>query len=348
MVIARAPLRISFGGGGTDLAAYYTRFGGLVISAAISRYCHVTLRPSAHGGVQITSADYQIWDAFPAGAVPVVQEPLALPKAVIEWFAERSPRALSSDVFLASEVPPGTGLGSSSAMTVALLRTLAAHCEIPMTAGDVAEVASWIEIDRLGMPIGKQDQYASAFGGLNSIEFTPNGVHVAPLNLASDVVAKLQQRLLLFSTGQTHNSTEILRQQRSDTMSKPLVIESLHQIKAIAVDMRAALIAGNLDQFGHLLDYAWQVKKSLSKKISSSAIDAWYATARQAGAEGGKITGAGGGGFLLLYCSPRKQKAVRAALAQCGLREMTFAFDFAGAQVMTEVSAAPDHLAVIA
>jgi D-glycero-alpha-D-manno-heptose-7-phosphate kinase len=333
-IIARAPLRISFGGGGTDLAAYYERFGGFVVSAAITRYCYVAAGPARDGGIHITSADYHAWEDFKPGAIPPVSEPLQLPKAAIEWFADRGLQDEGVTLFTTSEVPPGTGLGSSSAMAVALCRAIASYLGLPMTAADLASVACRLEIERLDMPIGKQDQYASAFGGINSITFTAGGVDVQPLGILPNVARALDRRLLLFSTGQSRNSAKILRQQRTDTGVKQDVTDSLHQLKGLASEMRLALLDGDLDRFGELLDVGWQHKKRLSGMVSSNDIDRSYAAAREAGALGGKITGAGGGGFLLLYAPPRKQAAVRAAMSSLGLREMTFNFDVDGAHVL--------------
>jgi D-glycero-alpha-D-manno-heptose-7-phosphate kinase len=334
MVIVRAPFRISFGGGGTDLAAYYSRFGGFVISAAITRYCYVVADQPSDGGIHINSADYRVCERYPRGELPAAEGQLALAKAAIAHFANHGLLARGINLFLASEVLPGTGLGSSSAMTVALIQALAAHLSIPIGAIEAAELACWLEIEHLGMPIGKQDQYASACGGLNVIEFTASGVDVTPLNLPADVITTLSSRLLLFSTGQTHNSAAILRQQQADTLTKPRVTESLHRIKALARDMREALLAEDLDLFGQLLNLSWREKRSLSKKISTVTIDHYYNAARKAGALGGKIVGAGGGGFLLLYCAAHCQEAVRETMTRFGLQEITFDFDFAGARVL--------------
>jgi D-glycero-alpha-D-manno-heptose-7-phosphate kinase len=339
--IVRAPVRVSFGGGGTDLAAYYRRFGGFVVSAAISRYCYVVARPAADRGIRITSADYRIWESYARDEIPAVQEPLILPKVAIEWFADRGLRETGVDLFLTSEVPPGTGLGSSSAMAVALVRALAAYLHLPMGTAEVAELASWLEIDRLAMPIGKQDQYASAFGGLNALTFRTDGVCVNPLDLPPDVTSALGSRLLLFASGRSRHSAQILAEQRSDTGAKPEVTESLHRLKELAEEMCAALKSEDLDRFGRLLDEGWHYKKRLSGKISSATIDEWYDAARQAGALGGKITGAGGGGFLLLYCPLECQPSVRDVMARLGLREMTFDFDFEGARVLTSAEEQP-------
>ena len=336
MVIVRAPVRISFGGGGTDLAAYYTRFGGLVVSAAITRYCYVVASAPPDGSIRINSADYRTWETYRRGEIPPVAQPLALAKAAIACFAGRGLCESGIDLFLASEVPPGTGLGSSSAMAVGLVRALAAHVRLPLDAAAVAELACHVEIEQLGRPIGKQDHYAGAFGGLNAITFTAGGVKVMPLDVPADVVAALNARLLLFATGQTRDSAAILRRQRTDTGTNPAVIAALHRIKALAAEMREALETEDLDRFGQLLDQGWREKKSLSRRVSTREIDGWYEAARAAGALGGKITGAGGGGFLLLYCPPRRQGAVRAAMAQAGLRELPFDVDGVGAQVLTD------------
>jgi len=331
MPIARAPVRISFGGGGTDLAAYYRRYGGLVVSAAITRYAYVVARQPADGGIHLGSADYGVWEHWPPGTIPPVVDPLPLPKAAVAWFAEARLLPEGVDLFLASEVPPGTGLGSSSAMAVALTRALGAYAGRPLIRAAAAEIACDLEIDRLGMPIGKQDQYASAFGGLNAIEFTDDGVRVHPLGLSPDIVAALETRLLLFATGHTRNSSRVLAQQRADTETKPEVVAALHRLKALAAAMADALTAHDLDRFGRLLDDGWREKKRVSGRVSTPEIDRWYAAAREAGALGGKVTGAGGGGFLLFYCPPRRQPALRAAMAAHGLHELTFGFDAAGA-----------------
>ncbi|MBV9020243.1 MAG: GHMP kinase [Ktedonobacteraceae bacterium] len=334
-VIVRAPVRISFGGGGTDLAAYYTRFGGLVVSATITRYCYVVADRATDGGIHINSADYRLWESYPRGVLPTVQEPLALPKAAIACFAKYGLLEKGVNLFLSSEVPPGTGLGSSSAMAVALVYALSLHLALPVDPLDVAELACQLEIEQLGMPIGKQDQYASAYGGLNAIHFTDSAVRVIPLDLPAHVVTTLSSCLLLFATGHTRNSADILHQQRADTQTNPATVTSLHRIKALAEEMSVALLAGNLDRFGQLLDLAWCEKRSLSKHISTAAIDCCYKAARQAGALGGKITGAGGGGFLLLYCPLSHQQGVRATMTDMGLREMTFELDFTGTQILT-------------
>lgn len=334
-IVARAPVRISFAGGGTDLPEYYERFGGLVLSAAIARYCYVIATPSAHGGIRITSADYGACETIPPGEWPDVAEPLSLPKAAIERFMEYGLGDIGVDLFLASEVPPGTGLGSSSAMAVALVRALSAHLGVNSDAATVAEEACELEIQRLAMPIGKQDQYASAFGGVNTIEFERNGTSVSALHLPRPTLNRLDERLMLFSTGRSRNSKHILCEQRRQTQTTPAVAHSLHLLKDLAREMTSVLQKGDLNQFGDLLHKGWELKKTLSGKISSSRIDALYESARDAGALGGKITGAGGGGFLLLYCAPERQSQVRSRMSEFGVEEMPFRFERDGARVLT-------------
>lgn len=331
-MIATAPVRISFAGGGTDLAAYYERFGGFVVSAAITRYSTVTALPPADGGISIHSEDFGVGQRYPRGKIPSVAEPLSLPCAAIEWFADSGLRRRGVDLVMASEVPPGTGLGSSSAMAVALVRALAGYVGQELDAGEVAEIASHLEIGRLAMPIGKQDQYASAFAGLNAIEFHAGSVEVRTLVMRARIRELLASRLLLFSTGKSRNSGDILRQQRAATLTDPTVIRSLHCLKALAQDLCTTLEGEDLDGFGDLLHAAWQQKKRLSRRISSDSIDRWYDIARDAGAGGGKITGAGGGGYLLLYCREEHQNALRHAMAGCGLEELTFGFAGTGAR----------------
>lgn len=333
-IIVRSPVRISFGGGGTDLEAYYGRYGGFVVSAAIARYAYVAVREPDDRTIRISSADYRVWESYPRGEVPPVAEPLVLPKAAVASLAGSELRERGADIFTASEVPPGTGLGSSSAMAAALLQGLHTYLGQPQPPAALAERASLLEIERLDMPIGKQDQYASAFGGVNAITFTSGHVEVVPLRMSADAILALNTRLLLFSTGKSRHSANILREQRNDTTQKPVVTAVLHRIKALAMEMHEALETEDLDAFARLLHESWEQKRTLSGRVSSGAIDGWYQMARAAGALGGKITGAGGGGFLLLYCPRERQAALRAMMAKQGLQEMPFEFDFQGTRVL--------------
>ena len=341
MLIARAPMRISFGGGGTDLAAYYAKYGGVVISTAINKYFYAIITTYEADELQIISADYRSLfrqspyeDLFWNGD-------LALPKAILHHFGIRH----GINLFIASEVPPGTGLGSSSSAAVTLVHAISTLIEQPMSKQQVAELASFIEIDKMGMPIGKQDQYASAYGGLNKITFTTEGVTVEPVNIARDVRQQLERRLMLFFTGSSRESTSILKHQRKSTEERDkFVLQALHNIKQVALDVQACLERGDLDEFGRLLHYSWQEKRRLAPNLSTGFIDECYELALSSGASGGKITGAGGGGFLMLYCHETFQDAVTRILEEHGLKRMNFHFDQQGATVVLNVATQRDHL----
>jgi D-glycero-alpha-D-manno-heptose-7-phosphate kinase len=330
MIVAHAPLRISFAGGGTDLPAYYEQHGGLVLSTTITRSVYAVLSPGDYEQVQIISSDYR---AIHAGRPHPDEEGdhLALPWAVVQAMGlERG-----ASIFLASEVPPGTGLGSSSATAVALIAAIAAFQGRPRTPAQLAELASHVEIVRLGQPIGKQDQYAAAFGGVNVFSFSPDGTAVTPLPLCPDVRRGLEAHLALYFTGSTRQARAILQEQRRRSASGDTrTIEALHALKAQVAPMRAALAAGDYAAMGALLHEAWQMKRRVSSGISTDDIDTAYATARSAGALGGKITGAGGGGFLLLLVPPDAQETVRMALAPLGLRPMRFGLEPHGAHTI--------------
>jgi D-glycero-alpha-D-manno-heptose-7-phosphate kinase len=335
MLIARAPMRISFGGGGTDLEAYYTKYGGLVISTAINKYFYAIITTDESDDLQVISADYRSLFRHSTYNDLFWNGDLALPKAILHHFGIR--RGLN--LFVASEVPPGTGLGSSSAAAVTMVRAISTLVEQPMTKQQVAELASHIEINKMGMPIGKQDQYASAFGGLNKITFSNQGVAVEPLNIDPGVLQTLGSRLMLFFTGSSRESTSILKYQRKSTENQDgSVLQALHNIKQVAIEVQACLEKGDLDEFARLLDYSWQEKRRLAPGLSTGFIDECYNLALQNGASAGKITGAGGGGFLLLYCHERAQDIVTKTLEDRGLKRMNFRFDQQGATVVLNVA----------
>ncbi|SRR6266446_17128 len=340
MLIARAPMRISFAGGGTDLEAYYSRYGGLVVSTTINKYFYTIITTDESNDLQLISADYRslfrhspyqdlFWDGD-----------LALPKAILHQFGVRR----GMNLFVASEVPPGTGLGSSSAAAVALVRALSTLLEQPMTKQQVAELASFIEINKMGMPIGKQDQYAAAFGGLNMITFTNEGIAVEPLQIVPEIQQTLERRLMLFFTGSSRVSTSILKHQRKSTEEQnESVLQALHNIKQIAMQIRTCLERGDLDEFARLLDYSWREKRRLAPGLSNNFIDECYTLALAHGATAGKITGAGGGGFLLLYCHEPSQEALTTVLENHGLKRMNFQFDYQGATVILNVAHFSHH-----
>jgi len=331
MLIVRAPTRISLGGGGTDLEAYYATHGGLVVSVAINRYCYVVAQPEDNERIEIVASNYHNLAVEPSVNGLAWNGSLALPRAAVKHFRLR--RGLR--INFGSEVPPGTGLGSSSSLAVALVQALSALIGETLDRAEIAEIASDLEINRLGMPIGRQDQYVAAFGGLNAITFSADGIQVTPVMMDAVHRQRLERNLMLFFTGSSRHSSEILRHQHRRTAhAVPVVIESLDAIKSLASDTRLALERGEIDAIGELLDMAWQRKKTLAPSISNAFIDECYALARSRGALGGKITGAGGGGFLMFYCPRRAQPAVRAALTARGLTPMEFRFDHSGVQVL--------------
>jgi D-glycero-alpha-D-manno-heptose-7-phosphate kinase len=333
MLIVRSPVRISFGGGGTDLPAYYQQYGGAVLSTAINKYFYTVLGTRSDQSIQIISSDLRICEAWSDFASLQMQDGgLEIPVAVLKDLD----REVCVDLFLASEIPPGTGLGSSASVCVNVLKTLSSYVHMPLSKNELAERAFHIARNVLQRHVGKQDEYAAAFGGLNFIEFLPDGSsQVQPIDPGPAVMTELQNSLMLFFTGAAHHSWNILAEQEKSTEQgsrKPL--DALHEIKDLAYRMRDAVQAGELREFAAMLDEGWRAKKRVSSRISTSRIDSLYEVALHNGALGGKITGAGGGGFLLLYCEPPRQEDVRTALTAEGLKEMTFHFDFQGAQVL--------------
>lgn len=333
MLIARAPVRISFAGGGTDLPAYYEQYGGCVISTTIDKYFYVFLQPSPDPTLQITSSDYQTFFRHNAATDEQLfwEGDLSLPRAILHHFDVT--RGVS--MFLASEIPPGTGLGSSSTVSVALVKAITTAKGLKLTPREVAELASYIEIEKMAMPIGKQDQYAAAFGGLNRIEFERERTTVTPLPLAPKTRAELEQHLLLFFTGSTRAASNILAQQKESSEKRdPQVLEALHAVKAMAFDLQAALERGEVGVLGDILHESWTRKKRFAKNVSNARLDELYDLARQQGARGGKIAGAGGGGFLMLFCAPDFHEPVTRALELAGLKRMAFHFEDGGARVL--------------
>ncbi|MGA8184246.1 MAG: GHMP kinase [Terriglobia bacterium] len=333
MLITRSPVRISFGGGGTDLPAYYEQFGGVVLSTAINKYFYTVLRKRGDGKIQVISSDLRTLETWEnIATMSFERSGLEIPLAVVKEMGHN----VSVDLFLASEIPPGTGLGSSASVCVNVLKALSVYLHLPLSKYELAERAYHVARNVLGNPVGKQDEYAAVFGGLNYIRFGTDGtVDVDPVELDSALLGELEENLLLFFTGATHRSQTILEEQEKSTREdRGQALESLHFIAELADRMRSTLEDGDLHTFGTLLDEAWQAKKRISGRISSEQIDTLYRIAKENGAVGGKITGAGGGGFMLLYCEPPSQEAVRQALAAAGAREMTFRFDSKGTQVI--------------
>jgi D-glycero-alpha-D-manno-heptose-7-phosphate kinase len=333
VLIVRSPVRISFGGGGTDLPAYYEQFGGAVLSAAINKYFYTILGKRSDRRVQIISSDLRVFEEWQdLSNLQLRGNPLEIPLAVLKEVDCK----VAVYLFLASEIPPGTGLGSSASVCVNVLKTLTTYLHRPLSKYDLAERAFYLARDVLGRNIGKQDEYAAAFGGINYFTFESGGqVTVEPLNNNPAILRELEGHLLLFFTGSAHNSWIILKEQEASTrQGSGAAVDALHEVKSLAAEMKNALLREDLRHLGELLHLGWMAKRRVSEKISDARIDALYDLAREQGALGGKITGAGGGGFLLLYCEPHFQQSVRDALRAQGLQEMTFAFDTQGAHTV--------------
>ncbi len=333
MLIVRSPVRISFGGGGTDLPAYYEQFGGAVLSVSINKYFYTILGARSDGRIQVISSDLRVFEAWDdISKMPLQGSELEIPLAVLKDVGCN----VAVDLFLASEIPPGTGLGSSASVCVNILKTLTSYIQKPLSKYELAERAFSVARYMLGRHVGKQDEYAAAFGGLNYITFHPDGgTYVEAIDLEGVVARELASNLMLFFTGSAHHSWTILREQENSTrVHANSTVDALHEVKSLAGKMRTALEKGELHRFGEFLHEGWKAKRRVSDKISTPRIDSLYQLAREHGALGGKITGAGGGGFLLLYCERESQGAVRQALLRENIQEMAFSFDTQGAQVI--------------
>ncbi len=327
---ARAPLRVSFAGGGTDVAPFPEREGGAVLSATIGSYAYATLRPRADGHITVESHDYGTSIGYDVGTPLVLDGELDLPKAAIARIMTLE-GALPSDgfdLFLHTNAPPGSGLGSSSAVMVAVIDLVARHCGLDLGPHDIAELAYRLERDDLGIPGGYQDQYAAAFGGFNFMEFRRDGeVVVNPLRVRSDTVHELEHNMLLAYTGRTRVSDHIIEDQvsRYETGNEDAVA-GLRAQRDLADAMRIALLRGKVDEIGHLLGEAWREKQRMSSRIATPLISEAVDLALASGALGGKVTGAGGGGHMIFICEFERRHVVADALIGLGLTVSEFTF----------------------
>ena len=329
IIRAKAPLRISFAGGGTDVPPFPAQQGGLVLNAAINRYAYGTLRPRTDDNIQIDSHDYGLSTQFGVDEPPVFDGKLDLAKAAIRRFTGGDSRGF--DLLLHSNAPPGSGLGSSSAMMVALIGVLAEFRNLPVTDYELAELAHAIEREELGIKGGRQDQYAAAFGGFNFIELSGDRVIVNPLRVPRDVMLELEHNLLLCYTGTTRQGDHIIEDQTARyEQGDEGAVAGLMAQKELAVEMKNALLQRRMDDFGDLLHSAWEAKKRMSTRISNDRIERLYAEARKAGAIGGKVTGAGGGGYVLLYCRYDRKHAVAERMIALDATVDEFAFETSG------------------
>jgi len=324
MIVTRTPVRIPLGGGGTDLPSYYTQYGGFLVSAAIDKYIYVSVNKRFEKSIRASYSSTEIVDTPQEIKHPIIREALKFLN-------------IDSGIEITSiaDVPSNTGLGTSSSFTVGLLNALHCFKREKVSAKDLAEEACFIEIQLLGEPIGKQDQYLAAYGGVQCLELDRLGnVKVTPLSLSEDAIDQLESNTLLFYTGIRRSASEVLApQSKGASLDKEKVIENMHKIKEIGHQIKKSFEEGNLAHFGELLDLHWQTKKGLSDKITQSQIDRWYEIAKGSGALGGKVMGAGGGGFFMFYCNNGKN-GFRKAMEKEGLKEMRFRIDFEGSKVL--------------
>jgi D-glycero-alpha-D-manno-heptose-7-phosphate kinase len=343
---SKAPLRVSFAGGGTDVSPYPEEKGGAVLNCTIDKFAYATLEAVADGkgAVSVESLDFNVVVNFQKPADLVYNGELDLVKAALRVLRRQPDGSHSTDsmkLFLHSDAPVGTGLGTSSTMCVALVGAFQRYLREPWTSYDVAELAYRIERDELGEKGGRQDMYAAAFGGFNFMEFSRHRTVVNPLKIPAEVVNELAYRLLLCYTGTSHYSNDlIVSQQRSYTEHRGDTVEALDATKQLATDMKNELLRGNIDEMGRLLDAGWQLKKRFTDGISNPQIDALYARAREAGALGGKLTGAGGGGYILLFCDCARRAEVAKAMQRAGGRVEEFALEPNGLQTWSVRSGA--------
>ncbi|MBF0206330.1 MAG: galactokinase [Oligoflexia bacterium] len=326
MIIARSPLRISLGGGGTDLSSYYEKFEGFLMAAAIDKYVYVTLHRIFRPGYIIKYSQMETVEKIAEIKHPIIRECLN----IVDYNEGRL------EITSMADIPAGTGLGSSSSFTTALLKALHTYQKKFLHPRDLAEQACTVEIEKVKSPIGKQDQYIAAFGGLTCFKFNKNGyVDAQPLNLKKEILYELEDNLLLFFTGYSREASSILEEQKTRSLKNDKeMIENLHFVKEIGVQCQRALESGDLEKFGKLMNQHWEYKKCRSNNMSNERINHWYNVALKNGATGGKLIGAGGGGFLMFHAHDTKK--LRAAMHQEGLEEVRFRFDFDGTQIIIQ------------
>ena len=326
MIITRSPLRISLGGGGTDLPSYYREHSGFLIAAAIDKYVYINVHRRFVEGFLLKYSSLEEAATIDDIKHPIIREALRLVD-----IQERNLEITSM-----ADIPAGTGLGSSGSFTTALLKALHALKKNLVHPAELAEQACCIELEKLGEPIGKQDQYISAYGGITAFRFLRDGrVEAAPLKLSEETLFNLEDNLLLFFTGYARSASAILKEQDDKSRkADPAMTDNLHFIKELGKQSQTALESGKLEEFARLMDVHWQRKKERSKGMSNDDINAWYDCAMANGALGGKVIGAGGGGFLMFYADDKVK--LRHAMREKGLTEVRFRFDFEGTRILNQ------------
>ena len=324
MIIARSPLRVTLGGGGTDLPSYYGKFGGFLIAAAIDKYVYITLHDTFVPDLIVKYSELERVAEARELKHPILREAFAMLEA----------SGHSLELSSMADIPAGTGLGSSGSFTTALLKALHAHRRNLVHPAELAEQACEIELGRLKEPIGKQDQYIAAYGGITCFKFLENGkVEAWPLKISRETRDNLEDNLLLFFTGYSRSASAILKEQDQKSKSDDKgMIENLHFVKDLGLQSQKALESGNLAEFARLMDVHWQRKKQRSGGMSNLKINEWYDLAMGNGALGGKLIGAGGGGFLMFYAEEKAK--LRHTMTKAGLQEVRFRFDFEGTKLL--------------
>ncbi|MCD6111079.1 MAG: GHMP kinase [Thermoplasmata archaeon] len=331
IIRSKVPLRISFGGGGTDVSPYCDIYGGAVINATIDRFATVSLKPIERDEIVIKSIDYDTTVHYQMDSALVYDGQLDIIKGVVKVIREEYGLPGGVEISIQNDAPPGSGLGSSSAICVSLIGAFQRWLNLPLSPYEIAEMAYRVEREDVGVKGGRQDQYAAAFGGFNFMEFTKEGTIVNPLRLRRDIVNELNFSLVLAYVGGSHESSQILSRQISNVeRSVEEVLDAMHHLKELAVKMKNALLTGSLGKFGQYLDESWRWKKRMAEGITNRRIEEIYQKAVEAGALGGKISGAGGGGYMFFFSDAEKRYDVERALQEIGAEVVKFTFTDTG------------------
>lgn len=327
IIRSKSPLRISFGGGGTDVPPYCDNHGGSVINATINKYSYGTLIPNSSGKITVKSLDLDLTDSYDKAENYNFEGNIDLASVVLRNFKPKQ----GFDMYIHCDAPPGSGLGSSSTVIVSLIGLFKEWMGRSLNSYDVAKLAYKLERVDLGLQGGKQDQYASSFGGFNFIEFKNDSVIVNPLKISRSIINEIEYRSILVYTGQTRLSANIIKE-HTERYNEGKNIKYLDETRLISERIKDCLLMGDIESFGHLLNEGWQLKKHFASKVSNPQIDNLYETALSSGAIGGKVTGAGGGGFLYLFCDFDKKHQVIESLKKLGAESREFSFELKGLQ----------------
>jgi D-glycero-alpha-D-manno-heptose-7-phosphate kinase len=332
IIRAKAPLRISFGGGGTDVSPYCDERGGAVLSATVNRFAYASLHPGGDK-FHVNSIDYDVSVSYSLEEAFIYDGQLDLAKAVIDWFRREHDVSEGAEIFLHNDAPPGSGLGSSSALTVAMVAAFAEYAALSLDGYEIAEIAYRIEREDAGILGGRQDQYACTFGGFNFIEFEKGTTVVNALRIRPETLLELEYSLVFAHVGGTRFSSHIIEKQVANYRSGASEsINAMDDLKRLANDMKRTLLRGDLASFGQMLDAAWQSKCRMAAGITNDRLDGIYAAARGAGALGGKVSGAGGGGFMFFLCDPESRFGVQEAIVSHDAELVPLSFVTEGVQ----------------